>query len=94
MYTLLDGKVKVISGSVIKTGVGKNYIALFSDEQLKNLFGVTVDTARLSVSTFNGDDVVAVQFYAPKTGKGIYIPIFQFASIGKYPYQLQNCICV
>ena len=44
VYTLLDGKVKVISGSVIKIGVGKNYIALFSDEQLKSLFGVTVDT--------------------------------------------------
>lgn len=78
MYTLLDGKVKVISGSVIKTGVGKNYIALFSDEQLKNLFGVTVDTTRLSVSTFNGDDVSqAVQFYAPGNWQG---SIYQYFS--------------
>ncbi|RGY83219.1 hypothetical protein [Dorea sp. AM58-8] len=78
VYTLLDGKVKVISGSVIKTGVGKNYIALFSDEQLKNLFGVTVDTTRLSVSTFNGDDVSqAVQFYAPENWQG---SIYQYFS--------------
>lgn len=77
-YTLLGGKVKVISGSVIKTGVGKNYIALFSDEQLKSLFGVTVNTTRLSVSTFNGDDVSqAVQFYAPENWQG---SIYQYFS--------------
>lgn len=78
VYTLLNGKVKVISGSVIKTGVGKNYIALFSDEQLKSLFGVTVNTTRLSVSTFNGDDVSqAVQFYAPENWQG---SIYQYFS--------------
>ncbi len=78
VYTLLDGKVKVISSYVIKTGVGKNYIALFSDEQLKSLFGVTVDTTRLSVSTFNGDDVSqAVQFYAPENWQG---SIYQYFS--------------
>lgn len=78
VYTLLGGKVKVISGSVIKIGVGKNYIALFSDEQLKSLFGVTVDTTRLSVSTFNGDDVSqAVQFYAPENWQG---SIYQYFS--------------
>lgn len=78
VYTLLDGKVKVISGSVIKIGVGKNYIALFSDEQLKSLFGVTVNTTRLSVSTFNGDDVSqAVQFYAPENWQG---SIYQYFS--------------
>ena len=78
VYTLLDGKVKVISGSVIKIGVGKNYIALFSNEQLKSLFGVTVDTTRLSVSTFNGDDVSqAVQFYAPENWQG---SIYQYFS--------------
>lgn len=78
VYTLLGGKVKVISGSVIKTGVGKNYIALFSDEQLKSLFGVTVDTTRLSVSTFNGDDASqAVQFYAPENWQG---SIYQYFS--------------
>lgn len=78
VYTLLDGKVKVISGSVIKTGVGKNYIALFSDEQLKNLFGVTVNTTRLSISTFNGDDASqTVQFYAPENWQG---SIYQYFS--------------
>lgn len=77
-YTLLGGKVKVISGSVIKIGVGKNYISLFSDEQLKSLFGVTVNTTRLSISTFNGDDVSqAVQFYAPENWQG---SIYQYFS--------------
>lgn len=78
VYTLLDGKVKVISGSVVRTGIGKNYIALFTAEQLKDYFGVTVDTTRLSVSTFNGDDVSqAVQFYAPENWQG---SIYQYFS--------------
>lgn len=78
VYTLLGGKVKVISGSVIKTGVGKNYIALFTAEQLKSCFGVTVNTTRLSISTFNGDDASqAVQFYAPENWQG---SIYQYFS--------------
>lgn len=77
-YTLLGGKVKVISGSVIRTGVGKNYIALFSAEQLKDYFGVTVNTTRLSISTCNGDDASqAVQFYAPENWQG---SIYQYFS--------------
>ena len=77
-YTLLGGKVKVISGSVIRTGVGKNYIALFSAEQLKDYFGVTVNTTRLSISTFNGDDASqAAQFYAPENWQG---SIYQYFS--------------
>ena len=78
VYTLLGGKVKVISGSVIRTGVGKDYIALFTAEQLKSYFDVTVDITRLSVSTFNGDDVSqAVQFYAPENWQG---SIYQYFS--------------
>ena len=77
-YTLLGGKVKVISGSVIRTGVGKNYIALFTAEQLKDYFGVTVNTTRLSISTFNGDDESqAAQFYAPENWQG---SIYQYFS--------------
>ena len=77
-YTLLGGKVKVISGSVIRKGVGKNYIALFTAEQLKDYFGVTVNTTRLSISTFNGDDASqAVQFYAPENWQG---SIYQYFS--------------
>ena len=77
-YTLLGGKVKVISGSVIRTGVGKNYIALFSAEQLKDYFGVTVNTIRLSISTYNGDDASqAVQFYSPENWQG---SIYQYFS--------------
>ena len=78
VYTLLGGKVKVISGSVIRTGVGKDYIALFTAEQLKSYFDVTVDITRLSVSTFNGDDVSqAVRFYAPENWQG---SIYQYFS--------------
>lgn len=77
-YTLLGGKVKVISGSVTRKGAGKNYIALFTAEQLKDYFGVTVNTTRLSISTFNGDDVSqAVQFYAPENWQG---SIYQYFS--------------
>lgn len=78
VYTLLGGKVKVISGSVIRTGVGKDYIALFTAEQLKSYFGVTVNTTRLSVSTFNGDDTSqAVRFYEPENWQG---SIYQYFS--------------
>ena len=78
MYTLLGGKVKVISGSVIRNGAGKNYIALFTAEQLKDYFGVTVNITRLSISTFNGDDASqAVQFYAPENWQG---SIYQYFS--------------
>ena len=77
-YTLFGGKVRVISGAVIRTGAGKNYIALFTAEQLKDYFGVTVNTTRLSISTFNGDDVSqAVQFYAPENWQG---SIYQYFS--------------
>lgn len=77
-YALLGGKVKVISGSVIRKGAGKNYIALFTAEQLKDYFGVTVNTTRLSISTFNGDDTSqAVQFYAPENWQG---SIYQYFS--------------
>ena len=77
-YTLLGGKIKVISGSVIRKGAGKNYIALFTAEQLKDYFGVTVNTTRLSISTFNGDDASqAVQFYAPENWQG---SIYQYFS--------------
>ena len=77
-YTLLGGKVKVISGSVIRKGAGKNYIALFTAEQLKDYFDVTVNTTRLSISTFNGDDASqAVQFYAPENWQG---SIYQYFS--------------
>ena len=78
VYTLLGGKVKVISGSVIRTGVGKDYIALFAAEQLKSYFDVTVNTTRLSVSTFNGDDASqAVRFYEPENWQG---SIYQYFS--------------
>ena len=77
-YTLFGGKVRVISGSVLRTGAGKNYIALFAAEQLKDYFGVTVNTTRLSISTFNGDDASqAVQFYAPENWQG---SIYQYFS--------------
>ena len=77
-YTLLGGKVKVISGSVIRKGAGKNYIALFTAEQLKDYFGVTVNTTRLSISTYNGDDASqAVQFYSPENWQG---SIYQYFS--------------
>ena len=78
VYTLLDGKVKVVSGSVIRTGTGKDYAALFTAEQLKSYFGVTVEMTRLSISTFNGDDTSqAVRFYAPENWQG---SIYQYFS--------------
>lgn len=83
VYTLLGGKVKIISGSVVKEGAGKDYISLFTAEQLKNCFGVTVATTRLSISTFNGDDVSQpVQFYSPEVWQGSIYQYFNRAVSG------------
>ena len=63
---------------MIRNGAGKNYIALFTAEQLKDYFGVTVNITRLSISTFNGDDASqAVQFYVPENWQG---SIYQYFS--------------
>lgn len=77
IYTLYGGLVKVVSGTmVVDISMNIGYAKLFSVEQLQNWFGVDCDTSRLSIKTYNGDDVAQeVHFYAPEIWKG---EIFQY----------------
>ena len=75
IYTMYGGRVKVVSGSmVVDISMNMGYAALFSIEQLKNWFGTNYTPTRLSVKTYNGDDVAQeVHFYAPEIWKdGIF----------------------
>ena len=77
IYTMYGGRVKVVSGSVVvDISMNIGYAALFSVEQLKNLFGTDYTPTRLSVKTYNGDDAAQeVHFYTPEIWKG---GIFQY----------------
>lgn len=77
IYTMYGGRVKVVSGTVVvDIAMNTGYTALFSLEQLKSLFGDDYVAPRLSVKTYNGDDVAQeVHFYAPEIWRG---GIFQY----------------
>ena len=77
IYTMYGGRVKVVSGTmVVNIAMSTGYAALFSVEQLKSLFGDDYFTSRLSIKTYNGDDVAQeVHFYAPEIWNG---GIFQY----------------
>lgn len=77
IYTMYGGRVKVVSGTVVvDIAMNTGYTALFSLEQLKSLFGDDYVAPRLSIKTYNGDDVAQeVHFYAPEIWRG---EIFQY----------------
>lgn len=77
IYTMYGGRVKVVSGTmVVDIAMSTGYAALFSVEQLQELFGTDYTATRLSIKTYNGDDVAQeVHFYAPEIWRG---GIFQY----------------
>ena len=77
IYTMYGGRVKVVSGTIIvDIAMSTGYAALFSLEQLKSWFGDDYVAPRLSIKTYNGDDVAQeVHFYAPEIWRG---GIFQY----------------
>lgn len=77
IYTMYGGRVKVVSGTmVVDITMSIGYAALFSLEQLKGWFGDDYVAPRLSIKTYNGDDVAQeVHFYAPEIWNG---GIFQY----------------
>lgn len=77
IYTLYGGLVKVVSGSkIVDIAMNVGYVKIFSTEQLKSLFGDDYVAPRLSIKTYNGDDVAQeVHFYAPEIWNG---GIFQY----------------
>ena len=78
IYTMYGGRVKVVSGTnVVNTAMNKGYVALFSPEQLQELFGTDYAITRLSVKTYNGDSVAQeTHFYAPEVWKGVIYQYF------------------
>lgn len=68
IYTLYGGLVKVVTGTmIVNIAMNVGYVKLLSAEQLKNLFGTDYTPTRLSIKTYNGDDVAQeVHFYAPE----------------------------
>ena len=77
IYTMYGGQIKVVSGTkVVDIAMNIGYAALFSIEQLQELFGTDYTATRLSIKTYNGDDVAQeVHFYAPEVWNGV---IFQY----------------
>ena len=77
IYTMYGGRVKVVSGTkVIDVHRNIGYVRAFSGEELKALFGESFNATRLTVTTYNGDDVAQeTQFYEPEIWKG---EIFQY----------------
>lgn len=58
VYDLFDKAIRVVSGSTVVKGQGKNYILLFSADKLSTMFDVApFETYRLSITTYNGDAV-------------------------------------
>lgn len=78
IYTMYGGRVKVVSGTtVVNIAMNKGYVALFSLEQLQELFGADYAITRLSVKTYNGDSVAQeVHFYAPEVWNGVIYQYF------------------
>lgn len=77
IYTMYGGRVKVVSGTkVIDVSRNIGYVRAFSGEVLKELFGESFNATRLTVTTYNGDDVAQeTHFYEPEIWKG---EIFQY----------------
>ena len=77
IYTMYGGRVKVVSGTkVIDVSRNIGYVRAFSGEELKALFGESFNATRLTVTTYNGDDVAQeTHFYEPEIWKG---EIFQY----------------
>ena len=77
IYTMYGGRVKVVSGTkVIDAYRNIGYVRAFSGEELKALFGESFNATRLTVTTYNGDDVAQeTHFYEPEIWKG---EIFQY----------------
>ena len=77
IYTMYGGRVKVVSGTkIIDVSRNIGYVRAFSGEELKELFGESFNATRLTVTTYNGDDVAQeTHFYEPEIWKG---EIFQY----------------
>ena len=58
IYDIGHKLIRVASGSKLVSATGTTYVLLFTQDELSTKFGIAqVDTARLSITTCNGDGV-------------------------------------
>ena len=83
IYTMYGGRVKVVSGTkLIDVSRNIGYVRAFSGEELKALFGESFNATRLTVTTYNGDDVAQeTHFYEPEIWKGELFQYFYPTSV-------------
>lgn len=61
----IGGSTYVVGSKVIQAGT--DYVLLFTNDQLRSIFGNGFNSARFSITTVNGDSATApVHFYAPE----------------------------
>lgn len=56
IYDLCGGKIRVVSGSAVKSVRGKDYICLINKSELDEIFGQSHSNVRLNITTYNGDN--------------------------------------
>lgn len=56
IYTLCGGKIKIVSGSIVKEVQGTDYVRLFDTNKIAEFFGDSYSTTRLNINTCNGDN--------------------------------------
>lgn len=56
IYTLCGGKIKIVSGSIVKEVQGTDYVRLFDTNKIAEFFGDSYSTTRLNINTYNGDN--------------------------------------
>ena len=56
IYTLCGGKIKIVSGSIVKEVQGTDYVRLFDTNKIAEIFGDSYSTTRLNINTYNGDN--------------------------------------
>lgn len=72
VYDISHKLIRVVSGSSIAEAKGKDYVLLFTQDQLSKMFDTAlVKTSRLSITTCNGDGgSTLVNFYSIMVWKG------------------------
>nr|DAQ11226.1 MAG TPA: hypothetical protein [Bacteriophage sp.] len=72
IYDIGHKLIRVASGSKFVSATGNDYVLLFTQDQLSKMFGTAqVDTARLGITTCNGDgESITMNFYNIMVWKG------------------------
>lgn len=72
VYDICHKLIRIVSGSIVVEATGKDYVLLFTQDKLCEIFDTTsVYTTRLSITTYNGDgEDIPVNLYNIMVWKG------------------------